>query len=342
MPYDSASAPSLPSFWQRLRCLPFQFSSQTNNYSSGSIASRSFARTQTANSSLPRNAAPARSRCQRLSGSGTASDSTSSASNGRANAMVPPRASILLAAAALLAMSPGYAQNTSESTVLANTAAQAERDLRQSFTNLQFEDFGPAPIKGPIYQASAGGRIIYFAPESEHLLFASVFDKNGVNLTALAQEAGTAERLKMIDPAQALPIGPESAPTVIEFTDPDCPYCRALDRYWAAKAAEGKPVHRLIYFVSGIHPEAAAKAEHILCSSDKETAFKAVYAGSAPAVLRTCPEGRARVEEHSKLVASAGVSGTPTLILGGKLISGFQQAEIEAFLSSARTADATR
>lgn len=252
------------------------------------------------------------------------------------------RGCLTTAIAAFLSPSMSHAQRVDDSALLAEAAAEAEQDLRQSFTNLQFEDFGPAPVKGPIYQASAGGRIIYYAPESEHLLFASVFDKNGVNVTALTQEAGTAKRLKAIDPSQALAIGPADAPTVIEFTDPDCPYCRALDRYWAAKAAEGRHVRRLVYFVSGIHPEAAAKAEHILCSPDKEATLKAVYAGAAPAVLRTCPEGRARVEAHTKLVTSAGVSGTPTLILGGKVISGFQQAEIEAFLSSAKTADASR
>jgi thiol:disulfide interchange protein DsbC len=194
----------------------------------------------------------------------------------------------------------------------------------------------------PIYQVVAGGRIIYYAPESEHLLFASIFDKNGVNLTALAQEAGTAKRMKAINTAVAFSMGPENAPTVIEFTDPDCPYCRALDRYWAAKAAEGNPVRRLVFFVSGIHPEAAAKAEHILCSSNKEAAFNAVYAGSAPAVLRTCPDGRAKVEEHARIVGSARITGTPTLIAGGKLISGFQPAEIETFLSSAKGAHAPR
>ena len=218
----------------------------------------------------------------------------------------------------------------------------AEGELRQTFTNLQFEDFGPAPIKGPIYQASAGGRIIYYAPQSEHLLFAEVYDRNGQNLTALAQNTAARRKLAGIDTSKALAIGPESAPTVIEFTDPDCPYCRALDRYWAAKAAEGKPVRRLVFFVSGIHPEAAAKAEHILCSSDKEAAFKSIYAGSAPAVLRTCAEGRTKVEAHARIVGSAGITGTPTLIAGGKLISGFQQAEIEAFLSSAKTAHAPR
>lgn len=245
--------------------------------------------------------------------------------------------------ALMLCVTPSVsAQDGIERPVLARAAAEAEQQLRQTFTNLQFEDFEPAPVHGPIYQASAGGRVIYYAPESEHLLFASIFDKNGVNLTALTQEAGTAKRLKAIDTALAFAVGPENAATVIEFTDPDCPYCRALDRYWAAKAAEGKPVRRLVFFVSGIHPEAAAKAEHILCSTDKTAAFKAIYAGAPPAVLRTCAEGRAKVEAHARIVGSAGITGTPTLIAGGKLISGFQQAEIEAFLSSAKAAHAPR
>ncbi len=48
------------------------------------------------------------------------------------------------------------------------------------------------------------------------------------------------------------------------------------------------------------------------------------------------------METHAKLVSSVGITGTPTLIIDGKLVSGFQQAEIEAFLSSAKIADARR
>lgn len=228
------------------------------------------------------------------------------------------------------------APDTADASALAAAAQEAQRQLRQTFSNLQFEDFAPSPLRGPIYQATAGGRVIYYAPESEHLLFAAVYDRNGVNVTALAQDAALRKRLAAIDPAQALSIGPAWAPTVIEFTDPDCPYCRALERFWAAKAAEGKPVRRLIYFVSGIHPEAAAKAEHILCSSDKEAAFKTIYAGTRAGPLRTCADGKARVEADSRTVAEVGITGTPTLVINGRLISGFQQAEIEAFLSSAQ------
>ncbi|TNE30021.1 MAG: DsbC family protein [Sphingomonadales bacterium] len=240
----------------------------------------------------------------------------------------------------LVAQSAASAQQADP---LIAAAREAESELRQTFRNLQFEDFGPAPVKGPIYQASAGGRIIYYAPESEHLLFAAVYDRNGINITALAQDSTAQRKLAGIDTSKALALGPIGAPVVIEFTDPDCPYCRALDRFWAAKAAEGKPVRRLIFFVSGIHAEAAAKAEHILCSPDKEVAFKAIYAGAAPTALQSCAEGRSRVEADAKVVSKVGITGTPTLIVDGKVISGFQQAELEEFLKTGKAlADAAR
>src|SRR3546814_15390416 len=93
---------------------------------------------------------------------------------------------------------------------LTAAAEEAQRQLRQTFTNLTFEDFGPAPVRGRIYQAIAGGRVIYFAPESQHLLFAAIYDKNGVNLTALTQDASARKRLGAINPADALVIGPRS------------------------------------------------------------------------------------------------------------------------------------
>ncbi|MBF7015120.1 MULTISPECIES: DsbC family protein [Novosphingobium] len=228
---------------------------------------------------------------------------------------------------------PAVGQDGASHRDISALADTAQRRLQQTFTNLRFEDFGPAPVTGPIYQAIAGGKVVYYAPESDMILFAAVYDKNGVNLTALAQDASARRRIGTLDPKGALAIGPADAPTVIEFTDPDCPFCRALDKFWAAKEAEGKPVRRLIYFVSGIHPHAAAKAEHILCSPDPAAEFERIYAGSVPGPLRTCPEGHARVAKNSEEVGKMGIAATPTLIVDGRLISGFQQAELDEFLS---------
>lgn len=248
------------------------------------------------------------------------------------------RASRWLAAACLASGAPIHAETPASAAAsqpsLTAAGEDAQRRLQQTFTNLRFENFAPSPIKGPIYQAFAGGRLLYFAPESEHLIFAAIYDRSGINLTALAEEQSARRKLAKIDTSSALAIGPQNAPAVIEFTDPDCPYCRALDRYWSAKQAEGKPVRRLILFVTGIHPGAAAKAEHILCSPNKEAAFKSIYEGSAPAKLLTCAEGRQTVEAHAKVVSDAQIGGTPTLIAAGQVISGFRQAEIEAFLGA--------
>lgn len=243
------------------------------------------------------------------------------------------RSAKLIAAALLCATAPAFAQDSGTEPLTA-AAEEAQRQLHQTFTNLTFEDFGPAPIKGPIYQAIAGGRVIYYAPDSQHLLFAAIYDKNGVNLTALAQDASARKRLGAIDPTKALVIGTAGAPQVIEFTDPDCPYCQALERFWLAKEAEGKPVQRLVYFVSGIHPQAAAKAEHILCSPDPQATFKAIYAGAQPSALLKCRAGAEKVARDADTVRKMGVSGTPTLFVDGKLVSGFQQAELEAFLEA--------
>lgn len=235
-----------------------------------------------------------------------------------------------------------FAQEPSTQT-LSHAATLAQQQLKQTFSNLSFEDFGPSPIKGPIFQANAGGRMVYYAPESAHILFAAIYDRSGVNVTALAQDAAARKRIAGIDRSQALILGPSGAPEVIEFTDPDCPYCRALDRFWSTKAAEGKPVRRVIFFVSGIHPEAASKAEHIFCAKDSVGTFRAIYKGGEQARLDQCPDGHARLAAHDAVVKAIGLSGTPTLILDGKLISGFQQAEIEAWLGQKQQArDAPR
>lgn len=245
------------------------------------------------------------------------------------------RAARFLLPALALASAPALAQDgDARGKALTAAAEDAQRELRQTFTNLVFEDFGPAPVKGPIYQAVAGGRVIYFAPESDHLLFAAIYDRNGVNLTALAQDASARKRLGAIDEADALVIGPVGAPKVIEFTDPDCPYCRALERFWLTKEVEGKPVQRLVYFVSGIHPDAAAKAEHILCAPDPKAEFKAIYGGARPVSLHKCKAGADKVARDAQTVRKMGVSGTPTLFVDGKLVSGFQQGELEAFLEA--------
>src|SRR3546814_20531993 len=98
------------------------------------------------------------------------------------------RSAKLIAPALICATAPAYAQDSGIEPITA-AAEEAKRQLRQTFTNLTFEDFGPAPVRGRISQAIAGGRVIYFEPESQHLLFAPIYANTGCNLTPLPQNA---------------------------------------------------------------------------------------------------------------------------------------------------------
>ena len=54
--------------------------------------------------------------------------------------------------------------------------------------------------------------------------------------------------------------------------------------------------------------------------------------------MQKCAAGHAKVEADAETVRKIGISGTPTLIIDGRIISGFQQGELEEFLSHAQAA----
>ena len=67
---------------------------------------------------------------------------------------------IAAALATLAAHSASVAQDIPSQTDLSVAARAAEAQLRQSFANLRFEEFGPAPVTGPLFQASAAMMVL--------------------------------------------------------------------------------------------------------------------------------------------------------------------------------------
>ena len=64
-----------------------------------------------------------------------------------------------------------------------STLQQAEEKIRASFSNLTFSDFEPSPVPG-FFQVTSGGRLIYYSPDPELLIFGQVFNNKGEDLTA--------------------------------------------------------------------------------------------------------------------------------------------------------------
>jgi thiol:disulfide interchange protein DsbC len=135
-----------------------------------------------------------------------------------------------------------------------------------------------------------------------------------------------------LDFSKAIQIG-SGAKTVVEFTDPDCPFCRKASKYF-----EGRPdVTRYVFFKPlARHPRAKEKARFILSMTDKSKAYHDVMSGkmdSAPPLISS-PEGVRLQEEQSDIAKKAKVDSTPTFIINGRIIEGFDLKKIEEMLGA--------
>jgi thiol:disulfide interchange protein DsbC len=135
-----------------------------------------------------------------------------------------------------------------------------------------------------------------------------------------------------VDFSKAVTIG--SGPNVVvEFTDPDCPFCRKASTYF-----EGRPdVTRHVFFYPlARHPKAREKAQFVLSAADKARAYHDVMSGrlDSAQLPAATPEGLRLQEQHLEIARKAKINSTPTFMINGRIIEGFELKKIEAALGS--------
>lgn len=148
-------------------------------------------------------------------------------------------------------------------------------------------------------------------------------------LTALSLSVQPA-RAGEIDFSKAVKIG--SGPkTVVEFTDPDCPFCRKASKYFEAR----HDVTRYVFFNPlSRHPKAKDKVRYILSMPDRAKAYHDIMSGRMDSVsqLTNTPEGVRLQEEQSEIAKKSKVDSTPTFMINGRIIEGFDLKKIEEVL----------
>lgn len=213
---------------------------------------------------------------------------------------------------------------------MANDEVITEKEkLMKSFPNLKVDGFKESPLKG-LYEITAGEQVFYFNPEG-YLFFGEIWTKDGKNLTAEMRGKVAADRIKDLPLDKALKIG-TGPRKVVEFTDPDCPYCRKVDSFLAKRT----DVTRYVYFVPlrNIHPDAEKKARYILSHTDRQKAFHEVFGGALDGKPIPVAAGvqQTQLEEMEKLAAGLGVRGTPALWIDGAHVNGADLQRISGLL----------
>jgi thiol:disulfide interchange protein DsbC len=203
--------------------------------------------------------------------------------------------------------------------------------LRKAFPDLPFESVEPTDMKG-LYEVVSGQNVYYYYPEKDYLFVGEIYAPPGRSITAEKKGKIAAKLMKNLPLDKAVKIG-SGKTTVIEFTDPDCPYCRKAYDFFKNRT----DITRYTFFTPLAHPAAITKIYYILNAGDKEKAFREIFEGNN-VVEPATGYGEAvkkLAQEHLNLARSVGVTGTPTYFINGKLVVGADFQQIEKLLKEA-------
>ncbi|MBU5614815.1 DsbC family protein [Geomonas azotofigens] len=213
-------------------------------------------------------------------------------------------------------------------TSFAAAPVKAEESFRSAFPQVPFDSMTPTEIPG-LYEVITGQRIFYYYPDKELVLTGEIVGKDLKSRTAERKGAMMAKVAKDLPLDKALKIG-DGKKVVIEFTDPDCPFCRRGAEYFTKRT----DVTQYVFFAPLAHPGAITKIEYILSAENKAQAYDAMMLGQdIPAGAKPAsPEIKRLAQEHMELARKAGVTGTPTFFINGQMVVGADVNRLDELL----------
>ncbi|MBN2438768.1 MAG: DsbC family protein [Deltaproteobacteria bacterium] len=212
-------------------------------------------------------------------------------------------------------------------------AATPEESFRKSYPNYPLESITPTAVPG-IYEIVVQGRIAYYAPGSEYIFTGAIITADGKNLTQERNSELLGKKFKDLPLEKALKIG-DGPHTVIEITDPDCPFCRKAATFFA----ERKDVTRHVFFypLLSLHPNAESKVRQIFCAEDRTRTYEEAMAGKLDDMKFTpCKNDEVdnllKVHKEIGDRIGVGVAGTPLFLVDGQIVRGANMPQIEKIL----------
>lgn len=206
-------------------------------------------------------------------------------------------------------------------------------ELKRLYPATQFSHIAPSPVAG-LTEVVMGANVAYVDGTGRYFLFGHLYDmQQQADLTAKLLEQASRIDFAALPIADAIVTRHGSGRRRLAvFTDPDCPYCRALGKQLAR--LDDVTVYTFLAPIAALHPDAPAKAAAIWCAPDRAAALdQALSEGRTPS---TDPKCTAPTERNLQLAARLGVRATPTLFAadGRRLNGAADGAALERFLNA--------
>ncbi|MES2353146.1 MAG: DsbC family protein [Pseudomonadota bacterium] len=234
-----------------------------------------------------------------------------------------------IATIVLLTSFPVFAQTNNDKASL----EKVEAKLRALYSGTHIDRVTPSEVAG-IYEVAMGKNIAYVDATGQYFLFGHLYDmRSQRDLTAERKESLAKIDFSTLPLQDAIKtVRGNGRRVVAVFSDPDCPYCKSLERE-TAKLTDAT-IYTFLCPIAELHPQAREHAAAIWCAADPADAWRAMMIEGKSPTTRECENP---VERNIALAAKLGVNGTPTLIAGdGRVKAGAgNMQEIAAWLDHA-------
>jgi len=196
---------------------------------------------------------------------------------------------------------------------------KTKQAISASLVGMPIRDISVTPITG-LYEVQSGDKIYYTNSTGEYLISGHMYntlDKKDLTASRLAE----VNRINWSDlPLEdAIVSGPKDGLKMAVFTDPDCPYCKRLEKN--LKTETGIRVYTFLFPLTQLHPDAYEKSKSIWCAKDQHQAMTDVMIDGKTLPKATC---KTPIDDNMKLAAKLNVMGTPTIFAedGRKYVGG--------------------
>lgn len=221
--------------------------------------------------------------------------------------------------------------------MLSALAMADEQSVKRSFEE-RFPGAEVASVKKEaltgLYEVYAVGQLFYVDEKVSYAI-------QGNLINAQTRQSLSAERMKVLSEISFNKLPFEQAIKIVKgngkrqvavFEDPDCPFCKQLER--ELQKVNDVTIHVFLYPLEQLHPGATLKSRKIWCAPDRAKAWLAAVNDN------TLPEGNGEcdtpIANLAKLARAHRITGTPTLIFANneRVAGAIPAARIEQLLGS--------
>jgi len=208
------------------------------------------------------------------------------------------------------------------------------KNLQRLSPQLVVQDVRPFDAIPGLYEVRIGDNIFYTDASGDHMISGHIFDTaNRSDLTQARIEDMNRVDWSSLPLKNAIVSGDPKGKPVAVFTDPDCPFCRHLEK--EMPNVKGVKVYTFLMPLESIHKHARAKSEAIWCAKNQHKAMLSVMLDDKQAADLKSKTCKTPIDENLALAEKLGINGTPTLIAGDgrKHAGSFKAEQLEAWVN---------